>query len=1750
MKQLTNSALNSGTNLSDSDFENYIAYHLAIQTKPNDLSNNDFSKPNSMTISDPSLNNQNVIINNNDTLLVNENFALKVNYKPETIVSYDNYSYSIGGGSHISTNVYLNNTTGSLYDSNLKIDISFNSDVQYTDDNVWGVKFDRNNTGMNYFACINSKLEAQDNTSPFYILENSANIYSLGNNPETVSNGGAYYGTHKYFTRDSSNVMIPQNISTNYTLDANFCRSELDNDISSNGAGSHYNGIDISNSGHLAPTAYSYNDSEFNTFKIVQDQPHVVNYLTNNNSGLDVSGSQTPIQYNGADIDPNTFDISGIFNSQNNENWNNIGSGFQISVLVGNNQDGGYSIDSYNYTSAFSIDDSNLTRDVANPYMQINVQNTDHYLHIENGSLSISSANNTGNTDYINIDNTLNETLGQSFYNVSGEIVVFTKDVNNRVYYPNNGGQNGFSDVSGIKSSLTDYVNVYYNNSEASGKSTLNNYVKQLDTVEYSVSVKSSSTSDIVLSSDNRNLAKNNSALLALVSNDSNVNLYDISFVLQSNLPTDPSYIQIVSLENKSVLTDNKPIVDISENTISGSTSSVNVQNINLEGLNYVDYRVYLTTKTVSDISNLLQLKNNWSVTTNDPLQPVMIGNALKTGVIRDDYLFMTNASNGNGQGDGLDISMTYAFQVASPVIANTQAVKHQIAISFLDLASNTTYDATETVFYLDDQDISLNPIGSPVVVEDASCTDITNSSLNNGNYNASNYIFKKFTSTKQFNASFDSKFQFYTNLRFVTPTIYEQSVYYQIYDLNSVQLPSYLLKYFQCNNSGNILSNTYVNLVDSNGNNKTYSTNFNLTQEVTSIFNVELYGSNNSVNYVPVPGTQLSYLDPFFNYKATIQNFDGQNAIGTVSVNIGNNNIVNKSQYYIQADNAPGVNVSFNAKKYIYTVGTTDPVLNNFSFYNNFYNNSNLVRSTTCDVVLDACGNSNVIRISDGTGLLATVIHPSAFIDNYNIVVCSSPLFQVTGNYIDSFYTLAVNNTVQVDNGVYYYNTPNPSVGMSDRFALISDSFSLKFVNDVGFDNGQYSTRTLFTQSNIDTWLTNPYTRSFKFDLVRGYSKSGSIVGTNYRDVITITRRPSIYKFYLDGISSQNSLINNQVIYQTFTGVYHNQVFTVDNISGIPAYPGLIYNLGLTITANYSMLSVDEYNLYHGNYNIIARVANYTASILSNPYQPQIIGSISSGYLTDIETAGSHVGTQKDLLYPYITGIQAACIKSYGAYRLLVERDVPDLKVYSLINKRFIGDPAVLDASSGVWFYEGPVSYNNFLWTGFTLSNLNVRRLAETGTGGNTVGHVVFYNSYYAYYVVAPPSINIYGYPVSKNITSVPITGTPSFFTEFDIVQSNTYIYTISNGIDLSFQQPTPFSFAHYLFTANTKYRFNIKGNKISIALYNGGVANFGEENGPDTIDRNSLPWERFYSVSDNICIENLQNISNYFRVTLDSSLNYNIDYKQLIFNPTHNSTENIHFSIGNAFTGPNSDNASGNPSYYLRLPVAFGTNASFYQANIIYADVSGSGYYDGSGNHIGHIDLSFGTGYYMIIDRYDTDSNVNYNAILQTQTIREYFFPVQSHRTKEIFLGSIVDQNGNVIHQQDYLNQIELSDISNSSWTIDSSFTLQYVGITLSGLSNSGINAIGDLFKYDSLSYTQSKSLYVRRQDAIRMTNVLGNTTFRVTNSGNVQTQRVLTSNISLYYPPTSVKPNQNSIAGSSDIITIFAQDTIMDV
>ena len=141
------------------------------------------------------------------------------------------------------------------------------------------------------------------------------------------------------------------------------------------------------------------------------------------------------------------------------------------------------------------------------------------------------------------------------------------------------------------------------------------------------------------------------------------------------------------------------------------------------------------------------------------------------------------------------------------------------------------------------------------------------------------------------------------------------------------------------------------------------------------------------------------------------------------------------------------------------------------------------------------------------------------------------------------------------------------------------------------------------------------------------------------------------------------------------------------------------------------------------------------------------------------------------------------------------------------------------------------------------------------------------------------------------------------------------------------------------------------------------------------------------------------------------------------------------------------------------------------------------------------------------------------------------------------------MVDSSGVIRNIMDIIKDITPEDISGcGSWTVDTNFTLQYVGITLSAITTVGREKMKDLFKYDYSKYLTSKSLYIYLPDMIQIKNRLGNTVYRVSNGGNVHAPRISTSNLALFR--NQYTNNQvNGINGSGDIQSIFIQNSLMD-
>ena len=1658
--ELDNSLPLRNYNLTDSQFESYICENLAHETLPVDLSNTFPSAgANSLNIlsdaSGPQLIGKTAFLNN-ETLINNELFAMKVNYTVLGGIVPDSTNIPIGD---ITPNtISLDPSSNTIFNSNLKIDISYNNDDQYTDDNSgnsgkWGVNGDRASMQgiYNTFSAVNSIYNNANNESPFYVRENENNIYALGVNDT------------KWFTHElngltvGNGTIIPHDISANYTLGNNNITSTV------------IDGAD-----------YSFN--QFNKYQVIQDVPVI-------DASFFAPASSLPFQYVfagvAADLSSTTFNFSDAF-----QDTTGVESGFTMILDV--SAGGGYDV---SVNSLFTLDQSQLQRDALNPYVQLsNLQDLSHILTVVNGTTTLLTT--TSNDNYIIITTDEYETLDSNFNGVNGLINIIVDDSNNRVYYSGSAGQidGSGSNVSGnygTKSNLTSSVNVAYpSESSQSIADFSNGELLVTENVNFYVEILAPTTvysnKNTFLNQDlSRNLAYDASTVLVLASPEmpSSTSIVQKDFSLNSYLNTTQDQIYIISIENQSMLAQDSPLLDANGVPVANTTATVSMTNIDLSSnlSPYSDFEVRLNTKTIGDLSNILQLTNGWSIVGSEatPLQ----GTALQTGVINDDYLFMTTDP-------AIDISMSHAFQIANPICASIQAIKRRVKISFRDLsysdASDNSLNDNETVFYLDDQDITLN---NKAIVDTSFsfCNDI---SSNNPAYSPANYTFQKHTQTITYTASYLSKFQFYTNVSFKTPEITEEATYYKIFK-NGVEQPSYLLKWFY--NCEGILSNVYVRLVG-----EPIVTNFSYTQHACSILTARIWGKDNTDTFVPLP-TQPIDIDPFFRQNGVVVNLlDGSansNGQANISVQFPSNVPVESSSYRIELSTKLGENQSLTAKSYIYSMGGTDldAYTNNGFIYNKFYSTLMLNNPLLKTVVTRTNGITTLTIKDNSNTTLAVVQHPDTYIYNYNIVSALAPLaeveYKVGLSPTVSTRVLAFNGTIGILPGVTYnFNEANAIVGANETFALVTDSFNLKFVDSNSYAYNPYGTTQKFDCCNIqvelvcDASLNTNYARGITFDQLRGYDY------VNGGDAITIVRTITQATFNLN-----LDINNNDVATELLSNIYNGSSSQLNGVG----FGDYTYLLGLTLNFDKSMLkSTDPLS-----YKINVSVARYNLSVNG--------ASTKSNYLTQ----------DLNLLSPYFNGLQPASIYSASSYSLTVTYTVPDLVINSFTSDasyKYTGNP--LDVADSDWSLYATVPFNTLLDGYLVIPGFEIQQ--------NSLANV-FYNSATSYFVIAPPAVTIYGINnlTDGSITSLPITASNTILATFHI-NHDVNFYSISPDwlllTTISFFENVVKPYSEYRTvknnSADNKY-FRLKGNYVTVKLYSNGSDTNGS-NSPSIVDASSTSINTLFST---VILTELED-SEYIDVTNENYAN-KIAYNQWLYSAAqYNATANIFFNLANYFT-PQS-------TTYLRLAVNTGSSLAFYQSNLIY-DPSGS-----SGS------------YYIVIDRFTTDAVVNYNQLLQGGTINELVFPISSHYTKQFVINNsnIIDSNGNLNNIDNILDSVMYTDISNASWVRNTSFTLQYLGLTLCGVTQQGITNLNNVLTYSSSASLDSKALYVFLPDIIKVRNILGNTIYRVTNTGNVHAPRVTTSNVSLFINQ-AVEPNTNNIVGAIDIQSIFTQHSLLN-
>jgi hypothetical protein len=1719
--EIDNSILMNTSNISDTDIEDFICLNLTKAITPNDLTNNFTPDPNSVSIyadnhiSGPNLINKTLFLNN-ESLINNELFGMKIDFvnTPNTHI-FDAYYGYYGKIGSMSNPLELNSSTTSIFDSNLKMDISFNNGAQYTDilsDNSgeWNVTGDRslNSNKFNTFSALNSLYNRNDDYSPFYIEESSYNVHSLGNDSNT------------YFTILNNNVgdgvLIPHNINSSNTL--------ISNNIISN----------------IVTSSTSHDFTDFNSYKLVQDRPTIL-------SEINLTG-QSPVKYvsNGStfEISSNIFDFSGAF-----QDLSNVASGFKLKLDI--SAGGGYSIVS---NDLFTLDNSELTNNANNPYMGLNnLEELNHKFVVTNGTTTLSESPSS-NASLIYISNDA-ETLDSSFNNKNGLITLKVDSSDNRVYYPFGSGSN-VTDNYGNKCDLTNKVIVSYPEEAITSIADFGDVnLLTEENVECYIEIQAPSTVysnpvDIsnFLYSDNRNIAFNNNTILTVVRPTPFSGNYippkknDFSFNSMFSAVDTSNQINIISIDNKFILTQDSPIKDSNNNPVEGTASTVIVRNTDLSNSLYSRLNVHLDTKRIKELSSSLNLTSGWNLTDlSGNYDGYLIGDAKKRGLPNDDHLFMTTNPE-----KILDVS--YEFVITNKQsITNIKAITRAIKISYYDLYydsftdNDLSYNTLPTVTYIYDYDndiqfTDISNVTTKLTIEDISNLihsniDISNTSITSlenimalpfPDINKSDYRFEIYKQVRTYTASFYPKIQFYTNIKMQTPPITETVFYYKLINNSTGADQSYLLKNFINNHTQNNLSNIAVKISTASGD--SMATSMVYSNPNCSIFKASIWGLDNTNTYTKI--SDYFDIDPFFNQNQIIPQFSNNNGTAGALLTIQFTDIqVTDSSYTIDLTNKSAVNsLSITAKKYIYktpnntTPGSPDE-LDDYTPYNNFYDLSSNMTKLMVDI--SNIGNGSIsVTIRENSTVLAMITTPSTLINTYNIISIPAPFAQVdytigNNSICSSTRVLAYNNHINILPGIDYYLNPQNAtinslgIGANESFKLVTDSFKILYVDDPSYTslyNPHYSVMTKFSSLNIQTFLdctatTNNYARSIEFTQLRGYPRNPSLNG---EESITINRTVTtgVFNLYLpndDNIATQN-----------ITNIYNGASMNLTNV----VYDGTTYSLGLILNFDKSMLTSD---IDTKTYPFGVKVAKYSVNVIANPHVPSIVQNINSGYLLE----------NQNLLSPYFNNVKPATIKVDNPYSLTVTYTVPNIKLHK--SSSYIGDPTDISTS---WTFKTEYSHNDLLNTINIIPQYQLQRTTN-----------VFYNKYNAFFVIAPPVVSVYGVTdinYSGSLSNIN-TLTPSYITSFHI-NHNSNSYTISpsflnNNQNIIFKEVTPFTKSYYDYiTIKGNKHFRIEGNYVTVRMYINGISTPYSTSPDDPASVDRFDRNIVNTLIENTVMTQLHQIydNSAVNVTFNQVTKTNdIQYNQFIplVNTYHN-TPNVIFSIGNPFTPPSS---TSDHMYYFRLFTNTGSKVAFYQSNLIFND----------GIYYINID-KFDTGNLVDYNRLIDASNIDYNALLRNDSVNELLFPIYKHSYKQILVDEIIDSNGNVKSIDTILNSITNKSITESSWTQDNDFNYQYLGITLAAISGQGLINIQKLFKFNAFDFVSSKSLYVYLPDMMKVINNLGNTVYRVTNGGNVHAPRVTTSHLSLFTSITD--PIKNTIPGAGDIQSIYNQNSLL--
>jgi len=566
----------------------------------------------------------------------------------------------------------------------------------------------------------------------------------------------------------------------------------------------------------------------------------------------------------------------------------------------------------------------------------------------------------------------------------------------------------------------------------------------------------------------------------------------------------------------------------------------------------------------------------------------------------------------------------------------------------------------------------------------------------------------------------------------------------------------------------------------------------------------------------------------------------------------------------------------------------------------------------------------------------------------------------------------------------------------------------------------------------------------------------------------------------------------------------------------------GLIMNIKQSVFADASYIT---------NYPVQASAADYSFSYSNPPDKPALINNTGTGYLSEG-------------ILPEFFRFKTRAIKTNIPCNIKLRYTNSTARVsYS---PTYIGDPTSNGTISN-WtelatspFYPEELAATNGISLHPTIRN------SDWPIRLKSVGQNVTQNST-SYAVCAPPMYRIkYNSYNSESITSLPFNqqtlmeGSDKVIDRYVDVSNSRPAYNLKNylrgsansvGTSTIVSVTNDIAFGNLKYNANaTPSNFNIKGNDITINLYQGlsqPVANttiwYYDQSlnrvDPSNGTASNLDFDVSYSVyvttnSGPLLtttplytgpISGLPSSTQMSVIKSAGSAKYDISFAQLStgLQGIDSSKRNINFTIDNAFLPP--------LTTYLPLQTGNRTAITFYSSVITYTD----GLYN------------------VLLNKYTNNSSTglpvsyDFNQIFtQNPTIRDIGF--KFNKIEQFKLA--IDESGDCSFNYNVpslLETITPVDLSNIKWSDITQRTLGQgpndvpvtLGINYTAYDPSGVSALQTVFTYSPTNNLFHKTLFVERDDIMRISNFFGLPVFRITNSGNVITNKVSTSLLSIF-------------------------------